>query len=191
MLCEICGKNDATIHIQEIVNSKKKAIHMCKHCAKNKNPAHDILNGLDLAQLMYNISSDFSGNSAGKDTPQAALPPNIKCPGCGLDIISFTNKGRLGCFKCFKIFRPILDQAIKNMHKGNLHVGKKPGKGQKAARSSDQSVIRLMELQKQLDEHILREEYEKAAQIRDQISAIKNSQKTIREKNDDKRKSGG
>jgi protein-arginine kinase activator protein McsA len=35
-----------------------------------------------------------------------------------------------------------------------------------------------MKLQKQLEEHILREEFEKAAELRDKIASLKNTKKT-------------
>ena len=29
MLCQICNKNPATIHVQEIINGEKKVFHLC------------------------------------------------------------------------------------------------------------------------------------------------------------------
>jgi protein arginine kinase activator len=62
-------------------------------------------------------------------------------------------------------------EALENMHRGKLHVGKKPG-----ADVSDESprlMLEVMNLQKELDELVQREEYEKAAEIRDKINDLK------------------
>jgi protein arginine kinase activator len=184
MICEICGKNEATIHIQELINSKKKALHICNACAESKGMAKEMLNGLDLAQLMYNISADVNNSVLFKDLQAKVVsPPPMKCPNCGWDIVRFTNIGRLGCAECFKTFRTILDQAIRNMHKGSLHVGKKPGDlanaspetmgGKEKPANIQDKMACVMELQKRLEEYIMREEYEKAADARDKIAVLK------------------
>ena len=42
MLCEICGKNEATIHIEEITDGKSKTLHLCGECmAKNSRRLPD------------------------------------------------------------------------------------------------------------------------------------------------------
>ncbi len=188
MLCEICGKNQATIHIQELINSKKKVLHICKVCAEGKEAAKEMLSGIDLAQLMLNISSELPGPAIQKDeSAKTAESPPMKCPSCGWDIVRFTNAGRLGCSDCFKTFRPILDQAIRNMHKGCMHVGKKPGSAKGASRDRMSQVVAL---QKKLEDHVRREEYEKAAQTRDKIARLKDSLKNrSRGRKDDKRQS--
>jgi len=175
MLCEICGKNPATIHIQEIIYSEKKTLHICKDCANKKEAAKEMLSGLDLAQLMFNINSEIPTNIASQNM-KIEVPPDIKCPVCGWNFIQFTSTGRLSCPACFKTFRPILDQAIKNMHKGCMHVGKRPRSSAKREdKTDDVKTIsnRISELQKKLEDHVNREEYEKAAQIRDLINDLK------------------
>lgn len=57
------------------------------------------------------------------------------------------------------------------MHRGKLHVGKTPGS--KATNKSSNSMLKLMNLQKELDELVQREEYEKAAKLRDKINDLK------------------
>jgi len=176
MLCEICGKNPATIHIQEIINSKKKILHICKECANKKEAAKEMLSGLDLAQFMFNISSEASIDVGANPNIKITVPPDIKCPGCGWNFIQFTSTGRLSCPACFKTFRPVLDQAIKNMHKGCMHVGKRPisssNKDDKTDKLKNTSK-RIDELQKKLEDYVNKEEYEKAAQIRDLINDLK------------------
>jgi protein-arginine kinase activator protein McsA len=61
-----------------------------------------------------------------------------------------------------------------------MHVGKRPGVPSKEADEDTRNAIELMKLQKQLEEHILREEFEKAAEIRDRIALLKNTKTTTK-----------
>jgi len=180
MICEICNKNEATIHIQEIVNSKKKSLHICQDCASKKKGANGLLNGLNLADILYNISTNIPAPieaPASSADPKTASVPLVTCGKCGWSTAKFSEKGRLGCAECYNVFKDILSLAFKNMHKGTMHVGKRPGVPSKEADEDTRNAIELMKLQKQLEEHVLREEFEKAAEIRDRIALLKNTKK--------------
>ncbi len=180
MLCEICHKNEATIHIQEIINSQKKALHICQECASKKNSGNGMFNGLNLADILYNISSNISNPQPSTEQPQdkTVTPvPVITCDKCGWTTANFSEKGRIGCANCYNVFREILSLALKNMHKGTIHVGKRPGARRPGDEEAGRNAIEIMKLQKQLEEHVLREEYEKAAQVRDRISSLKGKTK--------------
>ncbi len=181
MICTICNKNEATIHIQEIVNSQKKSLHICQECASKKNAASSLLNGLNLADILYNISTNIPGQIEDQvnNAEQSAAPaPIVTCEKCGWSTAKFSEKGRLGCAECYNVFKDILSLAFSNMHKGTMHVGKRPGVPSKEADEDTRNVIEIMKLQKQLEEHILREEFEKAAELRDRIASLKNTKKS-------------
>ncbi|HUW57720.1 MAG TPA: hypothetical protein VMZ92_13860 [Planctomycetota bacterium] len=36
ILCQICKKNVATVHLTEIIKDKKREIHLCEGCARKK-----------------------------------------------------------------------------------------------------------------------------------------------------------
>ena len=179
MLCDICKQREATIHIQEIINSNKKAMHLCSECAVKKSqndPSFDF-GGFNLAEMLYNISesqggipglSELSGDEPVDDIKEI---PDLKCSGCQWTLKALRRTGRVGCPECYKVFYEVIENALENMHRGKLHVGKKPG-----AKSTDKSsdfMLKLMNLQKELDEVIPREEYEKAAELRDKITSLK------------------
>ena len=116
MLCEICQKNEATIHIQEIVGGQKKSLHLCSSCAAAKQQSEGMEFGpFDLAGLLYKLS----GNPAGKSSePEAAdsSSAQLVCPQCRWDENKMKKTGRLGCSNCYKVFAPVLDELLKNMH---------------------------------------------------------------------------
>ena len=51
MLCDICKKNEAVIHIQEISAAGKKIINLCNECAE-KHP-HGVDSMLNLDNLKF------------------------------------------------------------------------------------------------------------------------------------------
>ena len=179
MKCEICNQNDATIHIQEIANGAKKHLNICAECAAKKELLETDFKGLNLAEILYNLSSQVlapQGSPKGKGKSQAATTqdqpqhPVVSCPRCGWNTTRFRDTGRLGCSNCYKVFEPVLAMAIQNMHKGTMHVGKRPGS---AKDTNVKLTLKLLDLQKKLELHISREEYEDAARIRDLIKSLK------------------
>ena len=70
MLCEICNKNEATIHIQEIVGGKKKSLHLCSACAAAKQHGAGMdIGPFDLAGLLYKLSG-AEGAEAPENAPE-------------------------------------------------------------------------------------------------------------------------
>ena len=180
MLCEVCNKNQATIHIQQIVKGQKQALHICSACAEKKGLNDMALQGINIAEILYKISANVS---AGQDIPdldfadtahdgQEEVFSGATCEGCGWDTGKFNKTGRLGCAQCYVAFKDILKEALKNMHKGTMHVGKRP-RGQEAATGSDSTMLEIMDLQRRLDEHVQREEYEMAAKVRDRLKTLR------------------
>jgi len=175
MLCKICNKNPATIHIQEIVNGEKKTLHICADCASKKSKEDPVLQGFNLAEMLYSLSGQAGAQEGekqdqAKDGEDAVLPLTV-CPKCGWDSARFRKTGRLGCSNCYSVFEEILLPALANMHRGSFHVGKAPGLS--GGSDSGRRMLELMKLQKELEEHVRREEFEKAAELRDKINALR------------------
>ena len=173
MLCELCDKNQATIHIQEIVHNKKKSLHICAKCATEKVEKDPILEGFNLADMLYNLSDDLKlpFKTEKTEVKQEGLKPTLVCSECGWDSAKFRNTGRLGCAQCYLIFREMLVQGLSTMHKGTLHVGKQPG--EPSNNETSRISLKIMILQQEMAEHVQREEYEEAATLRDEITSLK------------------
>ncbi len=180
MKCEICNKKDATIHIQEIMNGIKKHLNICPECAAKKELLESDFKGFNLAEILYNLSSHVINTSGQQQMPQqtpesptsSSEPkhPVVSCSQCGWNSAKFRETGRLGCANCYKVFEPVLALAIKNMHKGTMHIGKRPGS---AKDTNVKATLKLLDLQKKLEKHIKHEEYEEAAKVRDEIKKLK------------------
>lgn len=182
MICDICNINEATIHVQEINKGKKKTLNICAHCASEHNLAEKEINGFNLAEILYNISSQLMGDKNKEGVEPAIQNPDfisdnashLVCT-CGWDTLKFRETGRLGCPECYTTFEPLLHDALKSMHKGTFHMGKHPGTNVDA---NGQIATKIMSLQKELDLAVQKEEYEKAAELRDAIIKLKKGKVT-------------
>ncbi|MDD5728797.1 MAG: UvrB/UvrC motif-containing protein, partial [Victivallales bacterium] len=166
----------------EIVNNSKKVIHLCSECAikKSQNDPSFDFGGFNLAEMLYNISETQGGipgfpaqpDAAEQDKDKRSEETSITCGNCNWTLDALRQTGRVGCPECYNVFREVIQNALENMHRGKLHVGKRPGV--KNADNSSALMLELMNLQKELEEVIQREEYEKAAELRDKITELKN-----------------
>jgi len=177
MLCEICHQNQATIHIQEIINGEKKVLHICAGCAAKKSAEDPMLQGFNVAEMLYNLSGQlgFPGLNAGEPAnanAAAGSEAELTCPECGWQSADFRRTGRMGCPECYHVFGKVLQAALKNMHRGTMHVGKTPA-GKEGANDLTKKTVELMNLQKELEDLVRQEEYEKAAVVRDKINLLK------------------
>lgn len=161
MLCEQCGENEAIIHLTQIVDNQMGTFHLCERCAADK--------GLEPESKMENLPlTDFLAQMAQPETP-AHGQNRHECEFCGLTLKDFKKSGRLGCSHCYVTFEEHLRGLFRQLHGGTQHVGKVylPPDPTEAER-----VEQLHRLRRKLEGAIEREEFERAAQIRDQIHAI-------------------
>ena len=171
MLCDICHKNEATIHIQEFVNGQRKSMHLCSSCAAARQEQDGLEFGpFNLAGMLYKLAGNAAGEAADNESAVSKPENMLKCPVCNWDSARLSATGELGCGNCYKVFAGELAGELKNMHRGVVHLGKHPaGKGSEQSRLHSE----LIKLQKNLNEAIEVEAYEEAALLRDRISEIK------------------
>ena len=164
MLCDICGKNEATVHVTEILDDKMTELHLCEECAKKKGEA--MKQPFSLADLLAGLAD--IGAVVG---PEEAL--RLKCPGCGQTHKDFRKVGRLGCSRCYETFKESLAPLLKRVHGSNQHVGKIPVRKGKAVKIS----VQLQELRKKLARVVQLEQSEEAAGLRDRIRELERGTK--------------
>jgi len=160
MLCDICGKNPATVHLTEIIDDQMNELHLCEECAHQKSAQMEQQFGL--SDLLAGLT-EFEKPNAKKE-----VAISFKCPNCGLGYTDFKKMGRLGCSECYTTFKRYLAPLLKKIHGSNLHVGKSPFK---VAVIADKKMD-LASLRSELQRAIETEEFEEAARIRDQIRKL-------------------
>lgn len=130
---------------------------------------------------MMNQGHGFSLNHllAGLLNIEPALQPNtkehfhqeeiIQCSRCHMTYPQFVKIGRFGCAHCYDTFKEQLGPIIRRLHSGNsVHNGKIP----KRAGGTISMQRNLTALKETLGELISKEEFEKAAELRDEIRAL-------------------
>ena len=161
MLCTICKEKPATVHLTQIVGDKMQKLDLCEDCAKTKGINDPTSFGLADLDLVL-------GLGASQQLEQAAGGVELKCPRCGFTQADFKKSGRLGCPECYVTFAEGLRGLLKTMHKGTRHTGKAP----EALRATRENADRLKTLQTKLAKAIKDENYEQAAQVRDEIKQL-------------------
>lgn len=113
---------------------------------------------------MYDFFSDFFD---GFDIfPELKMQTQTTiCPECKRTYRDFQKSGKLGCAKCYDVFRPLMRQTLKQIHANPVHTGKIPSRCEGKLKKE-----RLYEsLKQQLTEAVQKEDYEKAAALHKQI----------------------
>lgn len=167
MLCAICQKKQATVHLTEIVDEVMAELHLCEDCAKEKSIKME--QQFSLADLISGLS-DF-GKQA-EDLEKVKLV----CNSCGMTYENFRKTGRLGCSDCYVSFKKYLASLLKKIHGSSQHLGKSPSRLPKVAKVKSE----LQELKSRLQYLIETEAFEEAAKLRDKIKELENQEKGTR-----------
>jgi protein arginine kinase activator len=167
MLCQDCNKNEATIHLTQIVNNEKVVLNLCKACAEKRgfhSPFEQIPFPLaEIVSGMVGPSKAKKKDKFGKDEKM-----DLKCPNCGLTFAEFARMGRLGCAECYQAFRAELTNLLRRIHGSAEH------RGQIAETASEelQSLREEKRLRDELKRAIEAEDFEAAAELRDRIRLL-------------------
>ncbi len=173
MICNVCGSQEATIHLTEIVNNQMMEIHLCETCAQEKGT--DFKTHFVLSDLLGGLGE--IGETAAQKTGRQA---SGKCSSCGLTYDEFGKAGRLGCAQCYTSFAKMLLPLIKRVQRSTTHIGKRPPKVSKQTSHTHDLKV----LQERLRKSVQFEEFEEAARLRDEIRQAEEKQKKPRKKNE-------
>lgn len=164
MICEKCGKQQASVHMTQIINGVKEEIHLCEDCAREES-FYNPVSFQDFFKGFFNMPVINQGYTNTNELPK---DDSFRCSECGLTYDDFRRIGKFGCADCYNVFRPYLNTALKSIHGGDLHKGKFPKKG-------GSNLIKKrekQELKRKLAVAIEKEEFEEAAKIRDRLKSL-------------------
>ena len=188
MICDICHKNPAIIHIQEIGPNGRHSLNLCLKCAAERAlDGHEATGGLGkVLKSLANPESamevlnqlGFNGESVAQlfGSPETQL----KCPVCGTTWREIERSHQLGCEECLKTFQKQITGLIKPIHRAiwNTYEEKLPVADsfdteeediEQAVRQHDQQQ-EVERLKRELACAVLNENYERAARLRDMIA---------------------
>lgn len=158
MLCQKCGKNQATTHFKRTLNGETSEWHLCPSCAAEEG-LDSMFSGLDLGNFWGSLFAEPAAR---------AIPDTVRCEGCGHSFREIAQTGQAGCPACYTAFYDRLLPSIQRIHGKTRHVGKAPaGAGEPARREQE-----LEQLRRQLTAAIAKQEYEECARLRDRIREL-------------------
>ena len=155
MKCEKCGKNEATFHYQSIINGEREEYHLCQDCAKEEG----------FADMM-----DFRQNAM-------AMCDNFLRQPMGRVLQSFWNEpfGVLTDGMFGGGFWPTLAAPQTEAKTKSESVTDEPAKDiPNDAGEAFRRKRELYALKHQMREAVHKEEFEKAAELRDKIHELEN-----------------
>lgn len=167
MLCEKCKKNTATVCVTTIINGDKTVKNLCPECAEQEGhlnmplPFEQDFSWQNLWPTIFSLGQgDFARSSNGQS-----------CPQCHLSFQDFAKGGRLGCSHCYEAFQPQLKSMLQRIQGSGRHTGKLP-KRQAGVKGIQRQIDTL---KGQLQQAVSVENFELAAQLRDEIKTLQES----------------
>jgi protein arginine kinase activator len=151
--CQFCSK-PATVHLTDIVNSVKKEMHLCQACAEAQQLMQK--QELNLPAILHSLIGQHLG-------PQTDELARLVCPACGIGYMEFRAAGRLGCPNDYAVFKLGLGTLLNRIHRSTRHIGKFP----RQRGPSQDRLVEIVQLRRQLQSAVDAEAYEEAARIRD------------------------
>jgi protein arginine kinase activator len=190
MKCSRCGqplRPEEATHEVIVTGGKPVDVYLCESCAREAAAAiqqHAVVKQVVVAAIQT--------GPAGRAAEAGGARP--VCPHCRTTFNQFKHDGVLGCPMCYEAFEPALGPLIERAHEGGTHhVGKVPRRSAalraaaaagelgrvEAAPARGASILspqerlqRSLALNKQLQEAVAAEQYERAAKLRDEIRRL-------------------
>lgn len=164
MKCDSCRERDAVIALTQIVNEQVSTLHLCENCAAERGVEPPS------ATLKSPLGSFLAAMGKGGAPAPGTPAPDGACPGCGATLQDFREAGRLGCPECYVTFGRQLRDLLRRIHGSVHHVGERyvsPG-----AATAEPAPAELERLREELRRAVEREEFERAADLRDRLRSL-------------------
>ena len=152
MLCEECGQRNAEVIMTTLIGGQSTTRHLCRECVKKYKAG-------DLQAVLAAVLSTMS---------EKQHTPEITCPRCGETYAEFQKTGMLGCAECYRAFQKELTPLIARVQGRSQHAGRRP-----PVSEEEQALqSRMEELRSRMEAAVAEENFEEAAQLRDEMRAL-------------------
>lgn len=160
MICGECGERQATVRYTEMRDGEFYSVRLCEDCAKRRGLGVGLssFSGPLVNILMGLLEESLQGRAGGSEVEHG-------CDQCGMTYAEFRATGRLGCPACYESFRDELEPLLRRVHGSASHVGRRSS--ETALEASERRE--LSRLRAELSQAVEREDYERAADLRDEI----------------------
>lgn len=159
MLCDLCGKNEAMLFIEQANGEAKRKLNLCVECAKKYNISPDSSTIGKSLQILFESILEKA-----KPDPDK----NKLCPVCGISLLDIKKFKTVGCPECYSIFREDISAIFSQLGINGPYTGTMPKRLKNFRSVLNDRIV----LQTKLEESVKKEDYEKAAIYRDYLRAL-------------------
>lgn len=152
MLCDACGIRASQVTFQVAFGGKKVIRNYCAQCAKTLRRGDAL--GVQMA-VINSLSPDNIENAAA-------------CPKCGMTAEKMQKTGRMGCAACYRAFGDVTEEMLKKLNGTERQMAETV----LDAPALTQTQEKLRDLRDELAQAVSIENYERAAQLRDEINRL-------------------
>lgn len=157
MKCQSCGKREATLRYYEDINGAKQELNLCSQCASKCG----FSSFSDIFSPIFNVVPKMFIEETKED----------RCDKCGYTFEKYLKNGYFGCPNCYTAFEDNLDELLIRLHGKKRHIeienDKKENKKDKLTKEEKIAIMKG-----ELADLVKKEEYEKAAILRDKIKKM-------------------
>lgn len=167
MKCNKCD-NDGTIEIIINIGDVEKKLNLCFDCYSRIINEH-AENNTDLENFKF--FDDVLSDLLGSVIEQKVVSQNKStkpCPKCHTHLEDIVDSGKFGCEYCYTAFYDEIVEILKSTHGSYKHLGIHPERFEKII----QFQKRILEKKIELEDLVLKEEFELAASLRDEIEKL-------------------
>lgn len=180
MLCQKCGINTANVFYKQNNNGKVTELALCSECAASAGAS----------RTAATQSGGFFGDPFGIDLFSSLLgtPVQVRgastekvCPLCGSSYRELVSGGKVGCAKCYEVFKEEFAPTVAKIHGRSRHVGRIPSgyvnDNEKIVGSpvkTEEQILkeRITALNNEQRKAVEVQNYERAAELRDEIRRL-------------------
>lgn len=176
--CDRCQERQATVHMTDISEMEiQDETHLCSECAESEGLQYNV--ELDLSDL---IPDELNIDELDEIQEREEEISGLECPKCGMTFEEFQETRRLGCPDDYEIFSPGLDPILEQIHDRLEHTGKVPS----GVTETIELEHRIQQKQHELQTAVNEEEFEKAADLRDEIDELKEKRESMEDAKEEK-----
>ncbi len=171
MKCDRCNK-DASIQLVVMEDGQeKKTIHLCTECAQEAmSSSFQPQDGAEGYQYFQDSLKKLIGVffDEAKTHIHGAVGDEKNCSFCGAGFSDIMETGRFGCDRCYKEFSDQVRETLRMTQGATKHIGDVPPGYREKKILMDQ----IEQNKQKLQDMILVEDYEGAAQMRDTVKQL-------------------
>jgi protein arginine kinase activator len=174
-LCQSCQQRPAVVEFIQVTGTVRRELSLCRECAMTHGMAAQIAAFQQLSKQIIEHMKPI--DELPLSGPETQIAP---CTSCGLSFDEFIRTGLLGCPQCYQSFGDVLSHILRRLHGVSHMTGSNGQEGHKHPAKTEHSKgdakpggqTAREELEIKIELALLEENYELAAQLRDQLKNL-------------------